>query len=81
MKLLFPFILYKELVDHPLYVLVYVFCRVYPNAPQKPHDKTCDAVPLITPTLALLICNPHIQAASVIISNPTCQTHEYEVDY
>jgi hypothetical protein len=40
--------------------MVYVFCRVRPNARDEFKDETCEDMPMTSPMLALLISNRHI---------------------
>ena len=55
--------------------VVYVLCRVRPNAHDEVKDETCEDVPVTDPTLALLISNRHIQAAGVVLESPSCLTN------
>ena len=51
--------------------VVYVLCRVRPNARDEVKDKMCNDVHVIAPTSALLISNRQIQAACVILTIPS----------
>ena len=51
--------------------VVYVLCRVRPNARDEAKDETCDSVPMTALTLALLISNRQIQAAYVVLTSPS----------
>jgi hypothetical protein len=51
--------------------VVYVLCRVRPNAHNEVKDKTCKDVPVIAPTSVVLISLRQIQAASVILESPS----------
>ena len=64
--------------DGPLAIqtpyVVYILSRVHPNARDEVKDKTCDNVPVIAPTSALLISNRQIQAACIVLVSPSCLT-------
>jgi hypothetical protein len=51
--------------------MVYVFCRVRPNAHDEFKDEMCEDMLVTDPMLALLISNRHIQAASIILESPS----------
>jgi hypothetical protein len=51
--------------------MVYVLCRVHPNARDEVKDKMCEDVPMTGPMSALLISNRHIQAANIILESPS----------
>ena len=54
--------------------VVYVLCRVRPNARDEVKDETCDGMPVTAPTSALLISNRQIQAACIVLVSPSCLT-------
>jgi hypothetical protein len=58
--------------------VLYVLCRVRPNTRDEVKDKTCEDVPVITPTSALLISNRQIQAARVVLESPSRLTNPYQ---
>jgi len=51
--------------------VVYVLCRVRPNARDEVKDETCKDVPVTALTLAVPISNRHIQADSVVLESPS----------
>ena len=51
--------------------VVYVLCRVHPNAHDEVKDETCDDVPVTAPTSALLISNQQIQSACIVLTSPS----------
>ena len=57
--------------------VVYVLCRVRPNARDEVKDETCEDVSMTGPmsALALLISNRHIQAAGVVLESPSHLTN------
>ena len=55
--------------------VVYVLCRVRPNARDEVKDETCEDVPVTALTSALLISNRHIQATCVVLESPSCLTN------
>jgi hypothetical protein len=54
--------------------VVYVLCRVRPNARDEVKDEMCDDVLVTALTSALLISNRQIQGACVVLTSPSCLT-------
>ena len=54
--------------------VVYVLCRVHPNAYDEVKDEMCEDVPVTTLMSAVLIFNRQIQVAYIILVSPSCLT-------
>ena len=69
---------YYMISDGPLAIqspyVVYVLCRVRPNARDEVKDKTCKDVPMTALTSAVLICKQQIQATYVVLKSLSCLT-------